>query len=48
MKVGGEREVIASLVALKRYSIAEMICKENEKTKTKVKAPNSWTLGNYG
>ena len=36
MKVVGEREILASLVALKRYSIAEMIRKENEKKKTKV------------
>ena len=40
MKVVGEREILASLVVLKRYLIAEMIHKENEKKrKTKVKAP---------
>ena len=39
MKVLGEREILASLVAVKFYSIAEMICKENEKKKTKVKVP---------
>ena len=39
MKVVGEREILASLVVLKRYSIAEMILKENEKKKTKVKVP---------
>ena len=39
MKVVGEREILASLVVLKHYSIAEMIRKENEKKKTKVKAP---------
>ena len=33
MKVLGEREVLANFVALKRYSIAEMICKANEKKK---------------
>ena len=38
VKVLGEREILASLVALKRYSIGEMIRKENEK-KTKVKVP---------
>ena len=36
MKVVGEREILASLVVLKHYSIAEMIRKENEKKKTKV------------
>ena len=40
MKVVGEREILASLVELKSYSIAEMICIENEKKKTKVKAPD--------
>ena len=38
MKVVGEREILASLIVLKRYLIAEMIHKENEKKKTKVKA----------
>ena len=31
MKVVGEREILATLVALKHYSVAEMICKENGK-----------------
>ena len=34
-----EREILASLVAAKRYSTAEMIHRENEKKKTKAKAP---------
>ena len=39
MRVVGEREILASLVVLEHYLIAEMIRKENEKKKTKVKAP---------
>ena len=39
MKVVGEREILASLVALKHYSIAEMIRKENEKKKQKSRRP---------
>ena len=37
MKVVGERKILAIFVAVKLYSMAEMIGKENEKTK--VKAP---------
>jgi len=39
VKVVGEREILASLVALKHYSIAEMIRKENEKKKQKSRRP---------
>ena len=39
MKVVGEREILASLVVLKHYSIAEMIRKENEKKKQKSRHP---------
>ena len=39
MKEVGERKIIASFVAVKLYSMAEMIRKENENEKTKVKAP---------
>ena len=39
MKVEGESEILDCLVAVKLYSIAEMIRKENEKKKIKVKAP---------
>ena len=39
MKVVGESEILASLVAVKLYLIAELICKKNEKKKTKVKPP---------
>ena len=38
MKVEGESEILDCLVAVKLYSIAEMICKKNEMKKTKVKA----------
>ena len=37
VKVLSEREILASLVAVKRYSTAEMIRRENEKKKTKAK-----------
>ena len=39
VKVVGEREILAIFVAVQLYSMAEMIRKENEKEKTKVKAP---------
>jgi len=39
VKEVGERKIIASFVAVKLYSMAEMIGKENEHEKTKVKAP---------
>ena len=35
MKMLSEREILASLVAAKRYSTAEMIHRENEKNKNK-------------
>ena len=38
MKVEGESEILDCLVAVKLYSIAEMIRKKNEMKKTKVKA----------
>ena len=37
MKVEGESEILASLVAVKLYSIAELICKKMKRKKTKVK-----------
>ena len=39
MKVEGESEILATLVAVKLYLIAEMIRKKNENKKTRVKAP---------
>ena len=39
MKVLGEREIFASLVKVELYLIAEIIRKESEQKKTKVKAP---------
>ena len=39
VKVVGEREILATLVTIQLYLIAEMIHEENEKKKTKVKVP---------
>ena len=39
MKVVGEREMFASLVEFKHYSMADLIRKEKEENKIKVKAP---------